>query len=72
MATIREIFRADVINAYIEHLDRIYQEGEEEARDNVGLFKDDYVVSDPAEWSKEAERLDRLKELLIAPQLGTS
>ncbi|MFM9938695.1 MAG: hypothetical protein ACKVP7_04270 [Hyphomicrobiaceae bacterium] len=72
VAAIRDIFGADVLHAYVDHLHRIYREGEKEAREHTELFEDGDVVSNPDEWSKEGARLDRLKELLTARQLGTS
>jgi hypothetical protein len=73
VAAIREIFGTDAIAVYVGHMEKVYREGEEAAREAADSGSEDADLFDgPEEWIKEGQRLARLKELLTTERLGTA
>lgn len=73
VAKVREIFGTNAIAVYVAHMEKIYREGEQAAREAVANGDEDADLFDaPEEWTREGERLARLKELLTTDRLGTA
>ena len=70
VAEVRRIFEPTEISLYVDHLDRMAAQDEEEL--SAMPADDDLMIETPEQRAAARQRLARLKELLILNVLGTA
>jgi hypothetical protein len=66
------IFGTEAIGTYVEHMEKVYREGEEAAQHAQATGDEDGPFDHPDEWRTEGRRLAQLKDLLTTTRLGTA